>query len=256
MTIPTPPLPDDDGSAAIELTTRLDGFAAGDVDGAEVLEALAQSRLLVPVVAILDESETGPDGMRHEKHSSMATVLVRSSGGGQALLAFSSIAALNQWRPAARPVPLVAPLAARAAIDEDADTLLIDVAGQAPFAVSGNELLLLAAVARPPGEACDDPVLLAALTRLIRAEDRIASATLLSAEEVAVDGGAKAGAALFVGVAAPSEGDRSWLGHLVQRIATDPVVRRLLPEGLRIKEVPAPDLSDTPDEELRRGRSL
>ena len=93
--VPTPPLPDDDGTAAVELTARLKEFAAANVGGAQVLEALSRSRLLVPVVAVLDESEIGPDGMRHEKQSSMATVLVRNHDGGQALLAFSSVEALD-----------------------------------------------------------------------------------------------------------------------------------------------------------------
>ena len=51
-------------------------------------------------------------------------------------------------------MPVAAPLAARAAVDEDADTLLVDVAGPAPFAVTGDELLLVAAVSRAPGDPC------------------------------------------------------------------------------------------------------
>ena len=85
--------------------------------------------------------------------------------------------------------------------------------------------------------------------RLVRAEERVSSATLHpgSAEgahgESAASDGAKAPAVLTLAVRGV---DRSWLGELVQRIASDRVVARLLPEGLRIQEVPASDFADTP----------
>jgi hypothetical protein len=238
--VPTPPIPDDDGSISAELAARLDDFATGSVGADRVLEALSRSRLFVPVVAVLDEAEVGDDGLSREKQSSMATVLVQSTDGGRALLGFSSIDALTRWRTEARPVPLAAPLAARAAVDEGAETLLIDVAGP----LADAELLLVAAVSRSPGDPCEDPVLMAALGRLVRAEGRVVWATLSSAGEVARSGAEpRAPAVLRVGV----EGtDRSWLGPFVQQIASDRVVGRLLPEGLRVKEIPASDMSDTP----------
>ena len=242
--VPTPPIPDDDGAVSVELATRLDDFAAGSVGADQVLDALSRSRLFVPVVAILDESEEGADGLRHEKRSSMATVLVQNPDGGRALLGFSSIDALTRWREEARPVPLVAPLAARAAIDEDAATLLIDVAGPVPFALTGVELLLVAAVSRFPGEPCDDPVLIAALRRLVAADRRVASATLRPAQKSAAAGDSpSAPAVLNLGV---EEADRSWLDPFVQQIASDRVVARLLPQGLRVTTVRASETPDTP----------
>lgn len=233
MTVPTPPFADDDGSVSSELTAALAQLAAGEVGGEVVLAALAAARLLVPVVAVLDEAEVGPDGMRREKQSSMATVLVESPTGGRALLAFSGTQALTRWRADARPVPLVAPLAARAAVDEGADTLLVDVAGPTPFAVTGDELLMVAAVSRAPGDPCEDPVVLATLRRRLGAQPRVRSAALRPG----------APATLTVGV---DDGDQSWVGQLVEQIAADRVVGRLLPGGLRVTHVPASDLLDTP----------
>lgn len=234
MTVPTAAFPDDDGSVSGELTAALSQLAAGEVDGEAVLAALASTRLLVPVVAILDEADVGAGGLRQEKHSSMATVLLKSQTGGRALLAFSGTEPLTRWRPDARPVPLAAPLAARAAIDEGADTLLVDVAGPAPFAVTGDELLLVAAVSRAPGDAAQDPVLKAALRRRLGSEPRVASAQLRSG----------APAVLTLGV---EDGETSWIGQLVEQIAADRVVTRLLPGGVRVRAVPASELSDTPD---------
>ena len=280
--VPTPPIPDDDGAVSAELAAQLDAFAAGNATADQVLGDLSRSRLFVPVIAILDESEVGANGLRHEKQSSMATVLVQSPDGGRALLGFSCIDSLTLWRTKARtkarPVPLAAPLAARAAVDEGAETLLIDVAGPVPFALTGAELLLVAAVSRSPGEPCDDPVLIAALRRLISAEGRVVSATLdpatldpatldpatldpatldpatldpasehpigaYPAAAVGASDVARAPAVVTLGI----EGaDRSWLGALAEQIASDRVVARLLPEGLRIKDIPAADMTDTP----------
>ncbi len=174
----------------------------------------------------------------------MATVLVQNPEGGRALLGFSNIESLIRWRGDARPVPLVAPLAARAAVDEGAETLLIDVAGPVPFALTGAELLLVAAVSRSPGEPCDDPVLVAAVRRVVGADGRVTSATLRPGPDAQEAGaGYRAPAVLTLGI----EGaDRSWLGGLVQQIASDRVVTQLLPDGLRVKDVPASEMSDTP----------
>lgn len=238
--VPTPPIPDDDGAASTELTARLAEFAAGAAGGAVVLDALARSRVFVPVVAVLDEAEVGSDGLRHEKHSSMATVLVQGPGGGRALLGFSSIESLTRWRADARPVPVAAPLAARAAVDEGADTLLIDVAGPISFAVAGRELLLLAAMARHPAGPSEDPVLREALKRHLTGVTQIKGASLVaevgrgSASAEPRDGTPGSTGVLTLVVV---DDDRSWLGGFTNQVADDQVIARLLPGGLRVRVV-------------------
>lgn len=247
--VPTPPIPDDDGSASSELVARLAGLAAGSSTGEQVLGALVGARLLVPVVAVLDEAEENADGLRQEKNSSMATVLVADESGGRALLAFSSSAALTQWRQAARPVPLAAPLAARAAVDEGAATLLIDVAGPVPFAVAGHELLLVAAASTHPAGAYEDPVLREALKRHAAPVPQIKSATLVPGDARAFE----AGRSEPVGGQPPGvltlvvrDDDRTWVEDFVGQIASDRVVSRLVPDGLRVRVVTASAAQDTP----------
>ena len=53
-----------------------------------------------------------------------------------ALLAFTGLDAMRSWDPAARPVPVPAPTAALAALQDGAEALLIDVAGPVPYAAS------------------------------------------------------------------------------------------------------------------------
>ena len=107
--------PDDTGAADPALAAALAAYAEDPAREAEVLAALADARLLVPVVAELGESETGPDGLAHDKSSDMATVLMRGPDGRLALLAFTGLAAMQRWDPEARPVPVPARTAALAA---------------------------------------------------------------------------------------------------------------------------------------------
>lgn len=143
-TIPDPGFADDDGAGDPVLAGALAGWADGGRPVA-VLAALCESRLLVPVVAILGEVEQDEQGLAHDKSSDMAAVLMRGADGRLALLAFTSSATLARWNPEARPVPVAAPLAARAAMQDDAAALLLDVAGPVTFVVEGEDLTALAA---------------------------------------------------------------------------------------------------------------
>jgi type III secretion system (T3SS) SseB-like protein len=125
--------PDDDGSPDETLAAALAAYADDDVWEPEVLAALADARLLVPVVAELGEAETGPDGLVRDKSSDMAAVLMRGADGRTALLAFTSLEAMRRWDPEARPVPVSAQVAGQAALQDGAAALLIDVAGPVRF---------------------------------------------------------------------------------------------------------------------------
>lgn len=128
--------PDDDGSANPELAAALAAYAADPAREPDVLAALAEARLLVPVVATLGEAETGSDGLVRDKSADMATVLMRSQDGRLALLAFTGLEAMTRWDPEARPVPVPARTAALAALQDGADALLVDAAGPVRYLVS------------------------------------------------------------------------------------------------------------------------
>jgi hypothetical protein len=225
-TIPAALIPDDDGQVSPALRHELDELASGRGSGQGVLRALSRARLFVPVVAVLDDESINTAGLRHEKQSSMATVLVDSPDHGRALLAFSSLESLTTWRQDARPVATAAPLAARAAIGEAVDALLVDVAGPTPFALDGNELLLMAAVARAADPTTPDPVVIRAVERILSsvAPERAAGLELHS---TAPDQPAQL---TILGVATGHDRD-ALVGHL----SRDRVINRLLPQGLRVR---------------------
>ena len=157
--IPDPGFPGDDGAADPTLAEALAAYDAADRAGeAEhryaVLALLQDARVLVPVVAMLGELEHGaPPGeavdgtgstLPREKTSDMAAVLMTGRDGRTALLAFTGSASLDAWDPDARPVPVTARQAARAAIQDGAAALLLDVAGPVLFVAEGADLDSLA----------------------------------------------------------------------------------------------------------------
>ena len=134
----------DDGTADPRLRAALEGG-----DSATVLGMLQSgARLLVPIVAVLDEA----DGSGADKSSHMAAVSLLQEDGRRGLLAFTSLESMRAWDPAARPVPVPAPDAAAAALAEGADGVLVDIAGPVRFALDGDVLSDLASrAAATPG---------------------------------------------------------------------------------------------------------
>ena len=139
--IQAPAYPDDTGAAEERLASVLARFSRREATYAEALAVLLDSRLLVPVVAVLGEvDESGAD-----KTSDMATVLLTGADGRQALLAFTSLETMAAWQPDARPVAVPARDAAKAALQDEAAALLVDLAGPVTFVVEGEDLYGLGA---------------------------------------------------------------------------------------------------------------
>lgn len=180
-----PSFGDDDGSADVAVVTALAAFAAGQGSETAALAALARSRLLVPVVAVLTEQlsdqDNGPGGPapaagpggarpggarssghtpakhagRSEKASEMAMPTLIGLDGRRAVPAFTCLEAMRGWQAGARPVPVSALHVWQAAV-ADACAVVIDVAGPVPLAVEGARLAALAR-GEPPPQPCSDP---------------------------------------------------------------------------------------------------
>ena len=123
-----PAFPDDDGTVDSALA---EAFG----EETRVLAVVGDVRVFVPVVALLDDTPAEPgggSGQRAEggtaKEADMAAVMMTGADGRQALLAFSSVATMRVWNTDARPVPVWGRQAARAALDEGASAVLVDLA--------------------------------------------------------------------------------------------------------------------------------
>jgi hypothetical protein len=128
------------------VTTALAAYAAGAATEHAVLTAVAASRLLVPVVAVL--AEANADGT--EKETEMALPTLIGNDGRKAVIAFTSTDTVRRWRADARPVPVPAARLWPAVAAEQADAVVIDVAGPVPLVVEGARLRALASGAPPP----------------------------------------------------------------------------------------------------------
>ena len=140
----TSEFPDDNGSADSRVTEALVKAAntRDALDVAELVSLLPEIRVLVPVVAEVDDvDENGAD-----KSSHMSSVVFKSADGRVGLPVFTCVETLLLWNPQARPVPRKLRDVADAAIHEKHDAVLIDMASDHRFALQGANLARVAGV--------------------------------------------------------------------------------------------------------------
>jgi hypothetical protein len=145
VVVPEPEFAADDGTVAAPLAQVLAAYDEGRASVRDVAGVIATSRLMTPLLAVLDEAEDVPGGLRQEKSSHMASVSLISTDGRRGLLAFSSVRSMAAWDPAARGVPALGPKVAAAALEEGADAVLLDLGGPVRIALEGALLRALAA---------------------------------------------------------------------------------------------------------------
>ncbi|MCY7373033.1 MAG: SseB family protein, partial [Spirochaetaceae bacterium] len=104
--MPSPRVPNDDGSVDPGLAAALRAHDAEPARLPQVLAALHRARVLAPIVALLQETGTSPAGLRVEKTSDIALPLLLDADGRKAVLVFSSLDTLHRWDRSARPVPV------------------------------------------------------------------------------------------------------------------------------------------------------
>ncbi len=219
---PSSPFGADDGSASPTVLAALTAAAEGRAGVDAVVAALLDARVLAPVVARLDEAQIDAAGRAVEKVAHLATVTVRSPDGRRGVPVFTSLAALAQWDPQARPFPLRAVDAARGVFDEDGDALLVDPASPHRVALTGSLLLALAEGRRwlPPST---DPVVAVAVAEAVEGLPGLASVSLGPADD----------ADLLVTVVPERSADGLELAQAVAaRLADVPVLRARLDRGL------------------------
>ncbi|MGW3625051.1 SseB family protein [Streptomyces sp. NPDC000880] len=225
--IPDPGFSDDDGTADPRLTAALAAWSADRTAQQPVLEALKDARLLVPVVAMLGEVEEDENGLRREKTSEMA-IPTLTAGDRRALPAFTSIDSLARWDPHARPVAVPLHQALQAAAHEQADTLLLDVAGPVPYQLTGSALLALSE-GRTSADPLDDPAVTAAVRDAVAAEPAVLRAHLGPGRADGIL------ALVLAADAAPAQAAR----RVAETLAADDVLRARLVRGLDLALLPA-----------------
>lgn len=129
---PTSAFAGDDGSADPRVAAALAALGDGTGTLAGVVEALAGTRVLVPVLAELEAAETvevGGHAHTVDKEASAGIVALQAPDGRTALPVFSSVATMTAWRREARPVPTDVVRAALSVVTEGWELVVVDPGG-------------------------------------------------------------------------------------------------------------------------------
>ncbi len=130
-----------------------------------VVERLVGTRVFVPMTAVEAETTTTEEGLTADKEADMAVVLLENSDGRTALPIFSSLQDLTAFDARLRPVPVESVTAARAAISEQADLMVLDCASEQAFEVRGSMVWAMVQ-GRRWLPAHEDPVVREAVERI------------------------------------------------------------------------------------------
>ena len=129
------PFSQDDGKASPELVEAIAAFRAGKLGAEVVVDRIRVSRLLVPLLANLGESEIGAHGQKVDKSAELSIVTVKSPDDQDSLVVFSSVEAMNKWNKTSRPVPTDAIRVALAAASQMSTRIVLDPGSETEFVV-------------------------------------------------------------------------------------------------------------------------
>lgn len=168
---------------------RVEGADPGAIEGLaalrqQVIAQLAQSRLLVPLLAEAGELGETPDGRIVEKTQELSIVTVASPDGRRVMPVFSSVEAMQRWNPGSRPIPVPGPQAAIAAAQEGTDLIIVDPGSlDSQFGVRRPELESMA-LGRPTPPAWADPAVRQAFLEGAAGEPALRALALLPGDPV------------------------------------------------------------------------
>ena len=135
---------DDDGTAPERLLEALRRFRAGELGQADVVDAVRESRLLIPLIAELGDSGHNAHGHLVDKSQELSIVTVAGPDGRTVLPVFTSAEAMQRWNPTARPVPAQAERVAVAAASENTDLVVVDPTADTEFVLRRSALAAIA----------------------------------------------------------------------------------------------------------------
>lgn len=213
----------DDGTTPPAYAAALAAFHAGEAGPEAVIDALRGVRLLVPLLAELDEAGETVEGHAFDKRAELALVTVAGPDGRRVLPAFSSAAAMTAWNPEARPVPAPARQVALGAASDGTELVVIDPATDR-FGVRRSALEALARDL-PWSAPWLDPEVGRAIRKAVADEPAVTTARVGTADP----GGSLDGAEVQIVIVLHETLDQQQVGELLARVqrrwTEDPVIR-------------------------------
>ncbi len=224
----------DDGSADPRLLEALRRFRAAEAGAADVVDAVRSARLLIPLVAHAGEEGVDEHGRRFEKKQELAIVTVAGPDGRKVLPAFTSVAAMSEWNPSARPVPADGTRVALAAAGEHTELVVLDPTSETEFALRRPAVW---AIAReiPWTPSYEDSAVAEALGRAATGEDAVVAVQAEAGDPTARLAGPELMVRLTLVPGLHREQLDALLRRLGERWATDAVVaERVDSLGIRL----------------------
>ncbi|MCU1481988.1 MAG: hypothetical protein JWQ19_2774 [Subtercola sp.] len=228
----------DDGSASPHVLETMRRFVAGQASQADVVDALRDARLLVPLVA--HAGETGIDDHGHlvDKTQELSIVTVTTPDGRSALPAFTSTAAMAAWNPKARPIPTEARRVALAAASENTDIVIVDATSPTEFVVRRPAVWAMAQ-GMPWRSPADDPEVLAVFSESVVAESAVSAVSLQNGDPTSRMLGAELVARLELLPGLDQGALTTLLARLHERWSQSPIVAQRV-DSLAVTLVTAP----------------
>ena len=203
----------DDGSAPQRVVEAIRRFRAHEVGVVEVVEALHDARLLLPLLATLGDEGVGAHGQLVDKTQELSLVTAAGPDGRPVLPAFTSTDTMRGWNASARPIPIVVPRIALAVAAEGTPLIVVDPGAPTMFVLRRPSFKALATGER--WVPCfEDPAVLDAFLASSSGEPALVAVQLAPGDPDA----RLAGAELLVQLAVREGLEKSELDALVARL--------------------------------------
>jgi hypothetical protein len=181
---------DDDGKAPAELVAAIAAFRGGQIGAEQVVDQIRISRLLVPLIAQLGESEIGAHGQQVDKSAELSIVTVKSPDDQESLVVFSSVEAMSLWNPASRPVPTDAIRVCLAAASQMSTRVVLDPGSETEFVIRRPAIAKIAQ-SLPWSPPENNPAVLAVISDSISGEANVLSFEAATADPLSVLAGSE-----------------------------------------------------------------
>lgn len=181
---------------------------------AHMVAASTRSRFLIPLIAEAGDFGVTPEGKTVEKSQELSIVTVKAPDGRAALPVFSSVAAMEAWNTAARPIPVPGAQVALAAAQENTDIVIIDPGQPATEYAIRRPLLEAFALGEEQVPSWADPNVNRAFEASIRGEAHVTDVVLAPGDPA----GRLQGAETVVGLALSPGLSQEALQEIVSRL--------------------------------------
>lgn len=206
---------DDDGAAPPKVIEAIRRFRAREVGVADVVRALHDARLLLPLMATRGDEGVGAHGQLVDKTQELSLVTAAGPDGRPVLPAFTSVATMREWNATARPIPIAVPRIALAVASEGTPLIVVDPGTPTMFVVRRPAFAALA-TGEPWVPSFEDPAVLQAFLDASAGEDALVALQLAPGDVMA----RLAGAELLVQLSVADGLPPSELDALVARLST------------------------------------